>query len=138
MALKWSFFAVLLLAPLWCCAQEEESADLDRYVEEVNSLCPIDYGDDWGIGSMTMVGDRYALVDVLLPANMSMVLSSFSGKSRNVRRLWVRQLEQYGERWNRFVELMIEADRRIIISLRPKGSSDTAFVYLSPVDFANQ
>ena len=82
-----------------------------------------------------MVGDRYALVDIQLPSNLSMFLSSLSGNKDNVKQLWIRQLKMYGEPWNRFVKMMVEADRRIVVNLRPQGSEDTALMTFSPSDF---
>ncbi len=130
------FFLILgLMCPVMLCAQDQPATDVDAYVTELNDQCPISYRDGWGIGSFTMVGDRYALVDVLLPGNLSMFLSSLGADKDNVRQLWIRQLRDYGEPWNRFVDLMVEADRRIIINLRPKDSEKTALITFSPSDF---
>ena len=46
-----------------------------EFVEELNALRPISYDEDWGANSFTMVGDRYALVDIKVPDNLQMVLN---------------------------------------------------------------
>ena len=125
----------LLLFPVFDFAQDDEVVDIDEYVEQLNDMCPISYTGGWGINSFTMVGDRYALVDLKLPANVSMFLSSLTSNTDNVKRLWIRQLKDYGEPWNRFVDLMVENNRRLVLNLRPEGSNKTALITLLPSDF---
>ena len=136
-ALKSRLMGLILamLIPLLAQAQEPATVDVDEYIEQLNSKCPISDQDGWAICSFTMVGDRYALVDLQLPENLSMVLGALSSDNDNVRRLWIKQLKQYGEPWTRFVDLMVEADRRIIINLRPEGVRKTPLLTLSPSDF---
>lgn len=122
-----------MLMPLLCYGQED--VDVDACVEELNAQCPIDLKDDWGFNSFTMVGDRYALVDFMVPSSLTMVFSTVTSNKDNVKQMWIKQLAQYGDDWNRFVELMVEANRRIIINMRPKGSDDTALITLLPADF---
>lgn len=125
----------VLLFPIMARAQDTTAVSIDEYVEELNAQCPISYSDNWGVNSFTMVGNRYALVDVQLPSNLSMILSSLTADTDNVKKLWIRQLGQYGEQWNRFVDMMVEADRRIIINLRPGDSENTALITFYPTDF---
>lgn len=129
-------FFLALLFPHAISAQDSTTVNVDALVEELNAECPIDFGDEWGINSFTMVGDRYALVDVLLPANLSMVLGMLSDESSdNVKRVWIKQLNYYGKKWNDFVNAMVNADRRIVVNLRPKGSKETALITFLPSDF---
>ena len=134
--LKLFFLIVVLLFPMMARAQDTTAVNVEEYVEELNSMCPISSGDNWALNSFTMVGNNYALVDLQLPSNLKMILSSLSGDKDNVKQLWIRQFKMYGERWDRFVELMVEADRRIIVNLRPQGSEDTALITLFPADFS--
>ena len=121
----------LLLFPMAAQGQDDADVALHEYIEKINDLCP-------GVGSVTMVGDNYALLDFLLPANMTMVLSSFSSNRDNVKQLWIRQLEQYGERWNNLIDLLLKADRRLVINLRPDGYDDTPLITILPSDFRKQ
>lgn len=132
---KLCFLVALLLAPVVGYCQDTTSVDVDALVEELNAQCPIDYGENWGIGSFTMVDDRYALVDMLLPSSLSMFLSSLSSDEDKVKRLWINQFGQYGEQWNQFVDAMVEADRQIIVNLHPVKSNNTELISLSPSDF---
>ena len=52
-----------------------------------------------------------------------------------VKNLWIRQFQQYGEKWNGFVDTMVKADRRIVLNLRPKSSDETALITFFPSDF---
>ncbi|MBQ9555709.1 MAG: hypothetical protein IJV05_05745 [Muribaculaceae bacterium] len=130
----WGF--LVLSIPL--AAQVQDSTDVDTYVTQLNAQCPIDFTDGWGVNSFTMVGDRYALVDIKTPSNLSMILSSISSGTDNVKRLWIRQLKQYGDRWNRFVDRMVDADLRIILNLHPEGSRETALIIFYPSDFKTE
>lgn len=121
--------------PLASVAQDTTSVDVDALAEALNDQCPINYDDDWSINSFTMVEDRYALVDVMLPANLSMVLGMLTGDGYNVKRVWIKQLTQYGKQWNDFVDAMVGADRRVVVNLRPAGSKETALITFMPADF---
>jgi len=135
---KVALFFILILTlsfPVAGNAQDAACVDVDTLVEQLNAQCPIGHKDVWGINSFTMVGDRYALVDVKVPASLSMILSSFSDDTDNVKRLWIKELKEYGEEWNQFVDKMVEANRRIIINLHPEGSKNTALITLLPSDF---
>lgn len=104
-------------------------------VEALNASCPISFGGDWGINSITMVGNNYSLVDIGVPASLSMVLNTLTRNSDNVKQMWVKQLESFGKQWKHLVNLMVENDCRIIVNLRPKDSEETALVTFLPTDF---
>lgn len=136
----WKLFGlfVLLLFPLLAHSQDTTTVDLDKYVEQVNAQCPILYSDSWSINSFTPVGINYVLVDVHMPSNLSMFLSTLTEDKDNVKRMWIRQLKQYGERWNKFVDVMVDNDRRIVLNLCPEGSDESALITLLPSDFSQQ
>ena len=129
---------VLLLGPLVTHAQEDTTGTVFDYVEELNAMCPFNYAADWGVNSFTMVGDYYALVDVMIPSNLTMILSSLTTEGDNVKRLWIKQLKQYGERWLGFVDRMVETNHPIVVNLRPKGSNQTALITFYPSDFKEE
>lgn len=133
--------SLLLLLALPSLAHSQQASSIgDRaaYVDSLNSQCPINYDDGWGVNSFTMVGDRYALVDVKLPATLSMFLSRLGSNTQNVKKMWVGQLKQFGEQWNHFVDRMVEAGCNIVINLRPEGSDKTALLTFCPADFKQQ
>ena len=99
---------------------------LDEYSEQLNDKCPIIYGGDWIIKSITMVGDRYALVDLQAPSTLSMVFSSLTGNTDNVKQVWGKQLRQYGEQWNRFAKLLVRAGRPVVLIVPQIGDHDPA------------
>ena len=91
-----------------------------------------------GVNSFTMVGDNYALADMMIPSNLSMILTELSAEGDKVKRLWIDQFKEYGTRWQSFVDLMVETNHRIVINLRPKGSNKTALITLYPSDFKKE
>ena len=121
-----------------CYAQSIDTAELDAFVAELNDRCPMAFDEDFAANSFTMVGDRYALVDIQVPASLSMILPSLTADTDNVKQLWISQLSGYGEPWNRFVDLMVDAGCSIVVSLRPQGNDDTALITFRPSDFKKE
>lgn len=128
---------VALLIPSMVQAQETDSVALDQKVERLNDLCPISYGDEWGVNSFTLVGN-YALADIMVPTNLSMFLPMLTEDTENAKRLWLKQLLTYGEEWKSFVDAMVGADRSIVINIHPKDKKKTALIYFAPDDFKKQ
>lgn len=114
--------------------KESVAAELDEYSEQLNDKCPIIYSGDWIIKSITMVGDRYALVDLQAPSTLSMVFSSLTGNTDNVKQVWGKQLRQYGEQWNRFAKLLVRAGRPVVLIVQPDGNPKSALMTLQPSD----
>ncbi len=133
-----SCLAMAVLCPPGASAQAAADVDVGQCVEQLNATCPIDYKGGWGIGSFTAVGDRYVLVDVQLPPNLAMFLSSLSGDKDSVKQLWIRQLSQFDGQWRQFVDTMVDARRRIILNLSPEGSDESALITLLPSDFKRE
>lgn len=149
--MNWKQFFSLLLACFLCTmaawaqdkveevddiypTKESVAAELDEYSEQLNDKCPIIYGGDWIIKSITMVGDRYALVDLQAPSTLSMVFSSLTGNTDNVKQVWGKQLRQYGEQWNRFAKLLVRAGRPVVLIVQPDGNPKSAIMTLQPSD----
>ena len=82
-----------------------------------------------------MVGDRYVLVDVQMPSNLSMFLSTLTEDTDNVKQMWIRQLKLFGKPWKDFVDTMVENDRRIVVHLQPLDVDESALVTFLPSDF---
>lgn len=133
-----SCLAMAVLCPPGASAQAAADVDVGQCVEQLNATCPIDYKGGWGIGSFTAVGDRYVLVDVQLPPNLAMFLSSLSGDKDSVKQLWIRQFSQFDGQWRQFVDTMVDARRRIILNLSPEGSDESALIALLPSDFKRE
>ena len=130
------FLIVAWLSTMTVNAQEGmHLVNLVDSVEALNASCPISYSGDWGINSITMVGNNYSLVDMGVPSSLSMVLNMLTKKSDNVKQMWIKQFESFGGVWNRLVDLMVENDCRIVVHFRPKDTEETAFVTLLPTDF---
>ena len=130
------FLIVAWLSTMTVNAQEgTPHVNLVDSVEALNAFCPLSFSGDWGINSITMVGNNYSLVDVGVPASLSMVLNMLTDDSDNVKRMWIKQFDSFGEHWKHLVDLMVENDCRIIVNFRPKDSEQTALVTFHPTDF---
>ena len=128
----------VLLSTMVTHAQDETMGTVFDQVEELNAMCPLNYGTDWGVNSFTMVGDNYALVDIMIPSNLSMILSELTAEGDKVKRLWIQQFKEYGTHWHSFVDLMVETNHPIVINLRPKGSKQTGLITFYPADFKEE
>ena len=133
----WSLFCLVaaLLFTVDAQAQVGAHVELGDSVEELNARCPISYRTDWSVNSFTMVGDRYVLVDVEVPSGLSMVFPMLTEDADNVKQMWAKQLELFGNQWKRFVGMMVEHDRRVILHLHPQGKKDSALITFFPSDF---
>ena len=130
------FLIVAWLSTTTMNAQEgTPHVNLVDSVEALNAFCPLSFSGDWGINSITMVGNNYSLVDVGVPASLSMVLNMLTDDSDNVKRMWIKQFDSFGEHWKHLVDLMVENDCRIVVNFRPKDSEQTALVTFHPTDF---
>ena len=127
--------AALLLLPVMAHAKVVDPSKIDEYVEELNAMCPLIYDNDWVINSVTSVGTNYELVDIEMPAVLSMFFPTLTQDAGNVKQLWNRQLKHYGSKWDRLVDLAVAADRRIVLYLHTRGGDQSAFVTLYPSDF---
>lgn len=132
---KWLCLCVLMLSSMAAFSQDTTAVNLDDYVEQLNNSCPIKYGNAWAMNSFTMVGDRYVLVDVQMPSNLSMFLSTLTEDTDNVKQMWIRQLKLFGKPWKDFVDTMVENDRRIVVHMQPLDVDESALVTFLPSDF---
>lgn len=129
------YLAVLLLFPLMAQAQDNASKALDECIEELNAKCPLVYDVDWSINSFTSVGDRYELVDVEIPAVLSMFFTTLTTDTDNVKQLWVRQLNHFGKDWKRYVAAVTAANRRTVLNVHTRGSGESVLLTLYPSNF---
>ena len=128
----------VLLGTMVTHAQEETSASVFDQVEELNSMCPLNYGADWGVNSFTMVGDNYALADMMIPSNLSMILTELSAEGDKVKRLWIDQFKEYGTRWQGFVDLMVETNVLSGRSSLPESFLEELVLRLIPLDIGTR
>ena len=130
------FFGLALMLPIMVLAQEQdESVNFDAYVAQLNAKCPIVYGDGWAINSFTTSGDS-AIVEITVPAVLEAYMPLLSGDSAGVKKIWINQMDQYGEQWKRFVEMMVSVDRSLVLRMIPEDSETSATIVFDPSDFA--
>lgn len=120
-----------LLLSVQCFGQDQVPEDIDAYITELNAQSPILDGNDWALTSFAAVGDTVN-VELQAPKNLSMFLSMLTSKNDNVRRLWYKQLSQFGDSWNHLVELVVANNRTLILTLRPEDTDVEGKVIFTP------
>lgn len=121
---------VALLCPVIGFAQEAETIDFGAVVEQMSAQCPYTDGN-WTVTSIALAADTIA-VEIEAPASISGFLSAFTGKSMNVKRLWVDHLKGYGDDWVHLVELIAEAGQpSLMLTIKPRKSNDYASVFVT-------
>lgn len=135
---QFTLWVALLLFPLWGLAQEcVETQDVDAYVAELSAQCPIACGDDWTVTSVTADVDT-AWVELEAPGVLGIFLSTLTEDSPGVKRLWKNQMLGFGQQWVRLVDLLVEADRPMVLVIRPQDSDSSSSVIFSPEDLKRE
>ena len=129
--------AFFLCFPFVGSAQNVETEDFDSLVAKFNAECPITSGENWALTSFATAGDT-VLIELQVPASLGGFMSLLTADTDNVKRLWVRELNSFGEQWKTFVTRLIEADRPVRLYFTPKGGDIAAEIVLRPSDFKNQ
>lgn len=126
--------AITLSLPFFSSAQEVDAEDFDGYIAKLNTECPIGNGENWALLSFAVAGDT-VVAELQVPASLVVFMSVLTEDSDNVRRLWVREMDAFGETWRAFVNRLVEADRPLRLKFRPKDKDATAEILLMPTDF---
>ena len=126
---------LLVMLPFLAFAQDDDPADIDALVAQINAECPIDYGGGWGVDYCLTSSDTVSF-EMKTPDVLSAYLEMLTGDFGNVKKLWRDPLGKYVEHWNRFEELLMESNRTFILILRPENSdTPVASIIFSPSDF---
>jgi hypothetical protein len=138
---RWRFIWLLALLafPAWCFAQDEGDTpvDIEAFVTQVNEKCPITYSEGWAVNSCTLTDDTVSLV-MGVPANFGFVLPMLTGNAENVKRLWIKQLSQYGAQWNQFVDMLVSSNKALKLVLKPEDSNSEGVILFEPANFKKE
>lgn len=129
--------AIFLCFPFVSSSQNVETEDFDSLVVRLNAECPINSGENWALTSFATVGDTVQ-IELQVPASLGGFMSLLTADTDNVKRLWARELNNFGEQWKTFVNRLIEADRLLKVCFTPKGGDTAAEIVLKPSDFKNK
>lgn len=134
------YLLIVMLFPAMATAQDTpedggQDLDIESLVIEMNSMCPIDYGDEWVVTSVTMDTDT-AYIDMLVPSQLKMFMSSLVGEGANVKRLWMNQLTAFDKCWRTMADKLAADNRFLVLLLRPGDDEDPAMVIIRPTDFS--
>lgn len=132
--LSFLLLAISLSLPLFGFAQEVETEDFDGYIARLNTECPIGNGEKWALLSFAVASDT-VVTELQVPASLGVFMSLLTEDSDNVRRLWVREMEAFGETWQAFVKRLVEADRPLKLKFKPQDKDASAEIILMPTDF---
>lgn len=122
-------FFVAMLSSMACFAQDEV-ASCDSYIADLNSQCPIVY-EDWSITSISQSADTVTL-ELEAPAALSLFLPMLTDDTPGVKRMWFRQMEQYGDRWNRLVCALVDAGCSLNLVVIPLNCDEGAVITFAP------
>lgn len=114
-------------------AQDAETTPLTSYIGELMGQCPFDQGDDWVIDSVGIVDDTVC-VKILAPASLASFMPLLSVDNIKGKRLWVRHLLEYGDKWKQLVELVAKEGFPFKLAIVPRRSEDPYFISCSPDD----
>ena len=128
-------FIVVMLSSMACFAQDEV-ASFDTYIAELNSQCPIAY-DDWSIKSLSLSADTVSL-ELEAPAAISMFLPMLTDDTPGVKRMWFRQMEQYGDRWSRLVDALVNAGCSLNLVVIPLNCDEGAVITFAPSELKKE
>ena len=110
-----------------------EADGVDSLIDEMAAQCPVDYGDDWMISSVTVDGDT-VFVDVQVPSQLKAFMSSLTGNGANVKRLWLNQIAQFDKRWRTLADKLLENNRVLVLLLIPGDEDEAAPIVIGPKD----
>lgn len=124
---------IAVLLPLMAFSQEEAQISFEDFITELNSECPIVYNTEWAVISFDVSGDT-AFAKVEVPSSLTYFLSSLTGNSDNVKQLWKKQLDQFGQTWRTFIRRIKRDKRLLVVELIPQYSETTARITFTTED----
>ena len=120
---------VASLCPAIGLAQDDDTIDFGAIVEQMSAQCPYEDGN-WAVTKIAMTGDTI-VVEIEAPASISGFLPAFTGKSLNVKRLWVEHIMGYGDDLKHLVELMAEEGKPLLLTIKPRESEECPSIFVS-------
>lgn len=130
--LFWLFAAVIF--PVSALAQGPMVAgDMDIYVSLLNETCPIGYTDAWAVVSLESEGDTVHAA-LQTPSSLAGFLSMLTGEGDNVKRMWLKQLKNFGHPWGDLVGRLTREGGYLLITFHPENSTVTDEILFTPED----
>lgn len=130
----WTLAVLMMTTVSFAQDEAETPMDIQARVAQINEQCPISIVEGWSVQSCISTGDTVNLV-IQTPANLASFLPMLTGNEKNVKRLWIKQLTDYGEQWNQLVDMLVKSDIILILTLRPEEHDTEAVIVLDPADF---
>ena len=108
--------------------------DVDTYIAMLNGECPLEYDDAWALNAIESDGDTVGVV-LQTPSSLAGFLSMLIGEGENYKRMWIKQLENFGRPWENLFRRLSEAGRPLVITFLPKGAKTTETIVFTPEDY---
>ena len=132
--LFWLFAAVIF--PVSALAQTTMIAgDVDAYVALLSADCPIGHGDAWALNAIEAEGDTICAV-LQTPSSLAGFLSMLTGEGDNVKRMWLKQLKNFGHPWEDLIGRLTREKRYLLVTFHPENSTITDELLFAPEDLA--
>ena len=122
-------FAYALFSVL-CMAQ---NSALEDFIANANSRCPITFNDGWAVESFTCENDTVTTT-ITLTGGVANYLPMIAANADLVKKVWLGQVAQYGERWNDFASLVAEENKTLVVMLRGEANAASVALTFSPDD----
>ena len=118
----------LMALPALCSAQESVSQP-ENYVSQMNDKCPREFADGWIVEGFTLDGDTLA-VTITVSDAVAAYLPMIKANADQTKAMWIQQMPQYGSYWNQLVELLLAAQKQLVVNLRSSdGKTEVIFVF---------
>lgn len=121
----------VLLFPLAGFAQDEETVNLDSYIWQLSAQCPCDVGDGWIITSVLSIGDTVT-VEIEVQEMLGGFIGMLTANNKKTKRLWIDQVLQFGDPWERLVNLLAEEGRCLLLVLGTHDDTKMAQLLITP------
>lgn len=126
---------VVAMSTMVSFAQSKPDQDFDAFVAQLNERCPIVHDDGWAILAFRSSGGDTTHVELAFPRLLNAFLPALTGNTQNVRRVWARQMNMFGDQWKEFVTLMLDARRTLVLDFMLDDEPPVATVTFLPEDF---
>ena len=123
------------MLPQLAHTQDEKSEiKLNDYVAELNEKCPITFADGWTVNSFVAKDDNVT-VEITVAPSIDAYIPYLAANGDQVKQMWLRQMQQYGPMWNTLIDLAVNNNLAVVITLKATSSDATASFTFHPSDF---
>lgn len=114
-----------------CFASPSEA--LQNLVMEMNQDCPIEYQDGWNVNSFKL-SDNMLGINIEITGEMAQYFPMMRANAAMLKSQWINTLPNYGEHWNRLIEMSVKDAIPVTVTLVTEGQEPIIMEFM-PADF---